>query len=99
MCSQYVNDADAHPAGRVIDCDSVSVWAVPYPSNHASLVPPCAGSAVVAAEITPDVWVHGVVPLSKPPLAITWSPHTEACASAEVRAMPNRLTASASAAG
>ncbi|GAB3896104.1 hypothetical protein GCM10029964_076980 [Kibdelosporangium lantanae] len=34
--------------------------------------------------MTPLVWVHGEVPLSKPPLTITWSPQAAALAAGAV---------------
>ncbi|MFD0637397.1 hypothetical protein ACFQ9X_43320 [Catenulispora yoronensis] len=55
----------------VTDCEAVSVWVVPYPSNHASHEPPCAGSE---AELfrTPLLSVQGAAaPVSKPPLPIS----------------------------
>jgi hypothetical protein len=51
-------------------------------------VPPCAGSALVAAEITPLVCVHGLVPASNPPLTSTWSPHTAAAAGLALSVTP-----------
>src|SRR5581483_5328745 len=61
------------PAGIVTDCDSVSVWLVPYPSSQAAYVPPCAGSPLeLCWPMTPLVAVHEAAPDSKPGLASFW---------------------------
>src|SRR5947209_4531386 len=68
MCSQNENVYVVHPAGTATDCDSVSVWVVPYPLSHAFQDPLCAASPVELS-MTPELAVHGAaVPVSKPGL-------------------------------
>src|SRR3954451_22176811 len=78
MCDHQDSVAEAQPAGSVSDWDRVSVCVLPWPPSRASIVPPCAGSALVAAVMTPLLCVHGAVPLSNPPLPTIWSPQTAA---------------------
>src|SRR5690242_2699183 len=57
----------------VTDCDSVSVWVVPYPSIHASHVPACVGSPDEPyCPMTPEDAAHTVLPDSKPRLPSFW---------------------------
>src|SRR5438477_9837344 len=51
-----------------------SVWLVPYPSSHASHVPPCAGSAGPFCPMTPAVGFHDAVPDSNPGFSRTFPP-------------------------
>ena len=46
------------------DCDNVSVWLLPYPSSHA-LYDPVRAAWELSLVMTPDVAVHGAVPVSK----------------------------------
>src|SRR6266496_2697478 len=98
MCEKKVSDAEVQPAGRVSAWDRVSVCVLPCPPSQASMVPPWAGSAVVALEMRPLVWAHGVVPFSKPPLPTIWSPQPAAWAGGVNATTVNRLTASVRAA-
>src|SRR5215472_5232151 len=75
MCSQKLNEVFVHPAGIVTDCDSVSVWVVPYPSSQAYQLPLCEVSPAPFGLITPAVDVHGAAePVSKPGLPSNWLP-------------------------
>src|SRR5215469_4537980 len=78
MCSQKLNVVFVHPAGIVTDCDSVSVWVVPYPSSQAYQVPLCEVSPAPFGLITPAVDDHGEAePVSKPGLPSNWVPDPE----------------------
>src|SRR5207248_3181384 len=71
-CSQKLNWYELHPAGRVMDWASVSVWLAPYPSSQASQLPVCGGSLLLLL-ITPAVDDHGAaLPVSKPGLSSSW---------------------------
>jgi hypothetical protein len=70
ICSQNVRVAAVAFAGMDTCCITVSVWADPNPSSHASHVPPCGGS-LVELLITPELVTHGagaVDPFSNPGL-------------------------------
>jgi hypothetical protein len=69
-CSQKVSVAAVAFAAMETCCITVSVWADPKPSSHASHVPPCGGS-LAELLITPELVTQGtgdVDPFSKPGL-------------------------------